>query len=45
MEDIMKQRNFVQKFVQDFNKPQNFVDRKKKSKSIRGLKHKKAIYE
>jgi hypothetical protein len=41
----MKQRNFVQKFVQDFNRPQIFVDRKKKSKSIRGLKHKKVAYE
>lgn len=34
-------RNFVQKHVQDFNKSQVFVDRKKKSRNPRNSKHKK----
>lgn len=33
-------RNFVQKYVQDFNKPQVFVDRKKKSRNPRKAKYK-----
>lgn len=40
----MKQRNFVQKYVEQFNRPQVFVDKKKESKKG-NCKHKNKIFK